>query len=78
MNDEAIAEKIDAAEAKKNVSNIDKSPQGREILKIMYTNCRSVVNKIDELRTISYDIKPDMILSSLRLRLDLTGNGRGS
>ena len=28
----------------------------------MYTNAQSIVNKINELRTVAYDLKPDIIL----------------
>ena len=46
----------------KNDKNIDMSRKGRDLFNIMYTNCRSVVNKMDELKASTFDIKPDMIL----------------
>ena len=31
-------------------------------INILYTNAQSIVNKIDELRSVAFDIKPDIIL----------------
>ena len=41
--------------------NISAEPQ-RNTINIMYTNAQSIVNKIDELRSIASDLKPDVIL----------------
>ena len=47
-------------ESKKD-KNLPAEPQ-QNCLSIMYTNAQSIVNKINELRTLAYDLKPDIIL----------------
>ena len=51
-------------------SRAAKSKEGEDLsqetdgncLSILYTNAQSVVNKIDELRSVAFDLKPDIIL----------------
>ena len=38
---------------------------GRRIIKLLYTNCQSIMNKRMELRAVVQELKPDLICSTV-------------